>query len=66
KIDSTQIGSLNVTTPDGTGTIDITAACDKAAAGHKISVFVDTAFPMLSFNSIQSGSADVFTLDYTF
>ncbi|KAJ1671790.1 hypothetical protein GGF44_002602 [Coemansia sp. RSA 1694] len=65
KIDGTLIGSVNVTAPQDTASIDVTAACANAS-NYKISLFVDTSFPLISFNSLQSGSKDVFTLDYTF
>ncbi|KAI8320528.1 hypothetical protein GQ54DRAFT_298560 [Martensiomyces pterosporus] len=61
-----QIASLNVTAAKPLpGALDITAAC-LAAQNGKLSLFVDTSFPLVSFNSIQSGSPDIFYLDYSF
>ncbi|KAJ2032295.1 hypothetical protein IWW57_000293 [Coemansia sp. S610] len=65
KIDGTVVGSVNVTAPQETGSVDVTAACTNAT-NYKISLFVDTSFPLIAFNSLQSGHKDVFTLDYTF
>ncbi|KAJ2696418.1 hypothetical protein FB645_006204 [Coemansia sp. IMI 203386] len=65
KIDGTQLGSVNVTDVKDAGTLDITEAC-KQAKNHKLSLWVDTQSSMVSFNSLQSGSPDVFVLDFTF
>ncbi|KAJ1822085.1 hypothetical protein LPJ56_001004 [Coemansia sp. RSA 2599] len=65
KIDGSNLGSVNVTTAGGRGSLDITGAC-KDAKNHKLSLWVDTQSSMISFNSLQSGSPDVFTLEYTF
>ncbi|KAJ1722358.1 hypothetical protein LPJ53_003226 [Coemansia erecta] len=65
KLDGAQVGSANVTSNDAVGTVDVTAVCANAT-NYKISLFVDTENSMITFNSLQSGSSDVFTLDYTF
>jgi hypothetical protein len=44
--------------------VDITQACQ--ASRDKLSLFIDTSFPMIVFNSIESGSADIFAIEYTF
>ncbi|KAJ2372595.1 hypothetical protein IW150_004043 [Coemansia sp. RSA 2607] len=65
KLDGAQVGSANVTSNNATGTVDVTSVCANAT-NYKISLFVDTQNSMITFNSLQSGSSDVFTLDYTF
>ncbi|KAJ2685252.1 hypothetical protein IWW39_004404 [Coemansia spiralis] len=65
KIDGTIVSSVNVTAPQETGSVDITAACANAT-NYKISLFVNTTFPLITFNLLQPGHKDVFTLDYTF
>ncbi|KAJ2571668.1 hypothetical protein GGH19_004858 [Coemansia sp. RSA 1807] len=62
RIDGEQVGSLEATNG---GELDVTDACARAV-NHKLSLFVDTAGGMVTFNSLQSGSADVFVLDYSF
>ncbi|KAI7821427.1 hypothetical protein BX661DRAFT_207544 [Kickxella alabastrina] len=64
KIDGTPVGSTNVTGRVASE-IDVTSAC-VGAKNHKLSLFVDTSFPLVAFNSIQSGNSDVFKLDYSF
>ncbi|KAJ2726672.1 hypothetical protein GGI07_000395 [Coemansia sp. Benny D115] len=65
RLDGTSVGSVNVTTSTGTGSLDVTDSCKKAK-NLKLSFFLDTNSSLISFNSIQSGNPDVFTLDYTF
>ncbi|KAJ1833847.1 hypothetical protein IWW55_004403 [Coemansia sp. RSA 2706] len=64
KLDGTQVGTAAVSKSEG-GTLDVTEACANAS-NHKLSLFVDTTGSMITFNSVQSGSGDVFVLDYTF
>jgi hypothetical protein len=42
--------------------VDITQACH--ASRDRLSLFIDTSFPMIVFNSIESGSADIFAIEY--
>ncbi|PIA14577.1 hypothetical protein COEREDRAFT_82613 [Coemansia reversa NRRL 1564] len=62
-LDGERIGSVSGTNGQGTS-VDITEACKKATDG-KLSLFVDTARQMVTFNSIQSGSSDIFSIDFT-
>ncbi|KAJ1944711.1 hypothetical protein FBU59_002526 [Linderina macrospora] len=64
-IGGTQIGSVNIVAGQKPGSIDVTSAC-KNAKDDKLSLFVDTSFPMVRFNSIQSGSPAIFSLDITY
>ncbi|KAJ2119616.1 hypothetical protein IWW56_001620 [Coemansia sp. RSA 2131] len=62
RLNGEQVGSLTATNG---GELDVTDACARAV-NHKLSLFVDTAGAMVTFNSLQSGSGDVFVLDYSF
>ncbi|KAI9504844.1 hypothetical protein GGI25_004182 [Coemansia spiralis] len=59
RLDGSVVGSTT------TGSLDVTGAC-KDAVNHKLSFFVDTNKDMVTFNSVQSGSPAVFSLDYSF
>ncbi|KAJ1953056.1 hypothetical protein EC988_003212 [Linderina pennispora] len=58
----TQVGSAKVVAGQAPGDIDVTSACQNAK-DDKLSLFIDTSFPMVRFNSIQSGSPAIFSLD---
>ncbi|KAJ2628387.1 hypothetical protein H4R22_003915, partial [Coemansia sp. RSA 1290] len=60
RLDAERVAEANVTKENG-AVVDITSACANAN-NHKLSVFVDTTSSMLTFNSLQSGSSDVFVL----
>ncbi|KAG0342417.1 hypothetical protein BG000_004714 [Podila horticola] len=62
KNDGMQVGSVKVQAHQKPGDIDVTSACQRAKGG-KLSLFVDTDFSMTRFNSIESKSPDIFSLD---
>ncbi|KAJ2807896.1 hypothetical protein H4R20_001090 [Coemansia guatemalensis] len=62
-LDGERIGSASGANGQG-ASVDITEACRKVADG-KLSLFVDTSQQMISFNSLQSGSSDTFSIDFT-
>ncbi|KAG0049862.1 hypothetical protein BGZ83_005329 [Gryganskiella cystojenkinii] len=57
-----QIGSVNVLRGQKPGDIDVTSSC-QSATGGKLSLFVGTGFTYTRFNSVQSGSSAIFSLD---
>lgn len=60
-----QIGKGKAASAQDTIAVDVTEAC-KQSKDYKLSLFVDTTGSMIRWNSLQSESSDVFTLDYTF
>ncbi|KAJ2079075.1 hypothetical protein H4R24_004028 [Coemansia sp. RSA 988] len=46
------------------GSVDVTSACKNAIANGRISFVIDTTELMVTFDSIQSGSDDLFSLEY--
>ncbi|KAJ2658718.1 hypothetical protein IWW48_003866 [Coemansia sp. RSA 1200] len=65
RLDGTIVGSANSTDSSAPGSLDVTSVCD-GSTSRRLSFFVDTDRAMVTFNSLQSGSPDIFTLDYTF
>ncbi|KAJ2851662.1 hypothetical protein IWW36_000985 [Coemansia brasiliensis] len=63
-LNADRVAAANVTKENG-AVVDITHACANAS-NHKLSLFVDTTSSMITFNSLQSGSSDVFVLEYFF
>ncbi|KAJ1801047.1 hypothetical protein LPJ59_000606 [Coemansia sp. RSA 2399] len=65
RLDGTSVGSVKVADASSPGSLDVTSVCD-GSANRRLSFFVDTDGGMLTFDSLQSGNSDIFTLDYTF
>ncbi|KAJ2079074.1 hypothetical protein H4R24_004027 [Coemansia sp. RSA 988] len=63
-LDGERIGTAGNVNGQG-ASLDITEACKKATDG-KLSLFVDTAQQMVTFNSLQSGSSNTFSIDFEY
>ncbi|KAJ2807897.1 hypothetical protein H4R20_001091 [Coemansia guatemalensis] len=60
------IGLVQVDEDKHGGSVDVTSACKNAVANGRVSFFADTTSLMVTFNSIQSKSDDLFSLEYTY
>ena len=65
KNDGTEVDSVEVQPGHAPGSIDVTDACQEAKGG-KLSLFVESNFSLIRFNSLQSGSMDLFSLAVTY
>ncbi|PIA14578.1 hypothetical protein COEREDRAFT_82614 [Coemansia reversa NRRL 1564] len=61
----TLVGLVQVEGNKDGGSVDVTSACKSAVENDRISFVIDTTSLMVTFNSIQSKSDDLFSLIYT-